>query len=102
MQTSRIHTTTSQPTRQTRVNHSRLWFSTQGQITSEVCTPDGKGFLAHVLCMSKEEIIENIYQDPAGHASTKVTYEDAKKKDGSITYGDVQAWFKNMLNRRDN
>jgi hypothetical protein len=50
--------------------------------------------------MSKEEIIEKIYQDPAGHASMKVTYEDAKKKDESITYGDVQAWFKKHVEQK--
>ena len=50
--------------------------------------------------MSKEEIIEKIYHDPAGHASMKITYEDAKKKDENITYGDVQAWFKKHVEQK--
>ena len=50
--------------------------------------------------MSKDEIIEKIYHDPAGHASMKITYEDAKKKDSTITYGDVQAWFQKHVEQK--
>jgi hypothetical protein len=50
--------------------------------------------------MSKTEIIEKIYNDPAGHGSIKTTYEDAKAKDSSITYGDVQAWFRKNIDRK--
>ena len=41
-----------------------------------------------------DKIIDKIYHDPAGHGSMRTTYEDAKKKDQSITYGDIQAWLK--------
>ena len=50
--------------------------------------------------MSKNELIEKIYHDPAGHGSIKTTYEDAKAKDPSITYGDVQAWFHKNIDRK--
>ena len=40
--------------------------------------------------MSKSEIINKIYHDPAGHGSMKTTYEDAKQKDKSISYVDVK------------
>ncbi len=46
-----------------------------------------------------EQIIDKIYHDPAGHGSMQTTYEDAKKKDQSITYGDIQAWFKKNIER---
>ena len=47
-----------------------------------------------------DKIIDKIYHDPAGHGSMKTTYEDAKKKDKSITYGDIQAWFKKNIERK--
>ena len=47
-----------------------------------------------------DEIIDKIYHDPAGHGSMRTTYEDAKKKDQSITYGDIQAWFKKNIKRK--
>ena len=47
-----------------------------------------------------DKIIENIYYDPAGHGSMRTTYEDAKKKDKSITYVDIQAWFKRNIERK--
>ena len=50
--------------------------------------------------MSKSEIINTIYYDPAGHGSMKTTYEDAKHKDKSITYVDIQAWFKKNIERK--
>ena len=40
--------------------------------------------------MSKSEIIDKIYYDPAGHGSMKTAYEDAKQKDTSISYVDVK------------
>ena len=40
--------------------------------------------------MSKEEIISKIYHDPAGYGSVKQTYLEARAKDPSITYADVQ------------
>ena len=47
--------------------------------------------------MSKSEIINKIYHDPAGHGSMKTTYEDAKQKDKSITYVDVKKWFETNI-----
>ena len=47
-----------------------------------------------------DKIIENIYYDPAGYGSMRTTYEDAKKKDKSITYVDIQAWFKRNIERK--
>ena len=47
-----------------------------------------------------DKIIDKIYHDPAGHGSMRTTYEDAKKKDQSITYGDIQAWFKKNIERK--
>ena len=46
------------------------------------------------------KIIDHIYYDPAGHGSMRTTYEDAKKKDKSITYVDIQAWFKKNIERQ--
>ena len=47
-----------------------------------------------IITILMAKIIDQIYHDPAGHGSTRTTYEDAKKKDQRITYGDIQAWFK--------
>ena len=47
-----------------------------------------------------DHIIDKIYHDPAGHGSMRTTYEDAKKKDKSITYVDIQAWFKKNIERK--
>ena len=47
-----------------------------------------------------DKIIDKIYHDPAGHGSMRTTYEDAKKKDPSITYGDIQAWFRKNIERK--
>ena len=47
-----------------------------------------------------DKIIDKIYHDPAGHGSMRTTYEDAKKKDKSITYVDIQAWFKKNIERK--
>ena len=50
--------------------------------------------------MSKSEIINKIYYDPAGHGSMKTTYEDAKQKDKSISYVDVKKWFDTNISRK--
>ena len=50
--------------------------------------------------MSKSEIINKIYYDPAGHGSTKATFEDAKQKDKSISYVDVKKWFDANISRK--
>ena len=57
-------------------------------------------FIIRTILMDK--IIDKIYHDPAGHGSMRTTYEDAKKKDQSITYGDIQAWFKRILKEKLN
>ena len=49
-----------------------------------------------------DKIIDKIYHDPAGHGSMKTTYEDAKAKDKSITYGDIQAWYKKNIEKKLN
>ena len=40
--------------------------------------------------MTKDEILNFIYFDPAGYGSIKQTYEEAKKKDKTITIKDVK------------
>ena len=50
--------------------------------------------------MSKSEIINKIYYDPAGHGSMKTTYEDAKQKDKSISYVDVKKCFDANISRK--
>ncbi len=49
-----------------------------------------------------DEIIKKTYYDPAGYGSIKTTYEDAKKKDNNIKLKDVQEWFKNNVERKNN
>ena len=41
----------------------------------------------------KEDIIKKIYFDLAGYSSKKVTLEDAKKVDKTITVKDVNEFF---------
>ena len=55
-----------------------------------------------IITILMDKIIDKIYHDPAGHGSMRTTYEDAKKKDQSITYGDIQAWFKKTLKEKLN
>jgi hypothetical protein len=42
------------------------------------------------ITMSKEEILNFIYFDTAGYGSRKQTYDEAKKKDKTITMKDVK------------
>ncbi len=44
-------------------------------------------------------VIDKIYYDPAGHGSMQKTFEEAKKKENNIKYGDVQSWFRNNIDR---
>ena len=53
-----------------------------------------------IITILMDKIIDKIYHDPAGHGSMRTTYEDAKKKDKSITYVDIQAWFKKNIERK--
>ena len=41
-----------------------------------------------------QAIIKNVYNDPAGFGSMKQTFQDAKKKDNTVTMQDVQTFFK--------
>ena len=41
----------------------------------------------------KDEVIKNIYYDRAGYQSFQKTYEEAKKKDNTITIENVRSWF---------
>jgi len=50
-----------------------------------------------VLTPEISAIIKQVYNDDGGFGSMMKTFQDAKKKDKSITYDDVKAWFnKNM------
>lgn len=52
--------------------------------------------------MTKDEVISKIYYDPAGYGSVKTTWEDAKKKDNTITIKDVREWFsKNVEQKKE-
>ena len=42
----------------------------------------------------KQQIISDIYHDPAGYSSKKVTLEDARKKDPTIKMSDVEQFLK--------
>ena len=41
----------------------------------------------------KDEVIKNIYYDRSGYQSIQKTYEEAKKKDNTITIENVRSWF---------
>ena len=46
-----------------------------------------------------DKIIYKKNHDPAGHGSMSTTYEDAKKKDQRITYGDIQSCLNKKIER---
>ena len=48
----------------------------------------------------KEEAINNIFHDRSGYGSIKKTYDDAKKKDSSITLKDVKEWFQKNVQQK--
>lgn len=50
--------------------------------------------------MDKNEIISKIYHDPAGYGSVKQTYLEARAKDPSITYADVQKWLSKAVDQK--
>ena len=50
--------------------------------------------------MNKNEIISKIYYDPAGYGSIKETYLEARKKDPTITYADVQKWLHSKVEQK--
>ena len=49
--------------------------------------------------MDKDNIIKNIYYDPAGYSSVQKTYQDAREKDSSIKLQDVKNWFVKNVER---
>ena len=51
---------------------------------------------------TKEEIIAKIYNDLSGFGSIKQTFDEARKKDKTITLNDVQAWQENNIVRKTN
>ena len=50
--------------------------------------------------MDKNEIISKIYHDPAGYGSVKQTHLEAKQKDPTITYADVQNWINKTVEQK--
>ena len=50
----------------------------------------------------KQTIIQNVYFDPAGFDGIKKTFEEARKKDKTITYNIVKEWFEKIQNKRNN
>ena len=51
---------------------------------------------------NKQKIIHDTYYDRAGFGSKKTTYEDAKKKDKTITMKDVEEFFKKNVEVKRN
>ena len=49
---------------------------------------------------NKDEILSSIYYDRSGYGSVNTTYQDAKKKDKTITVNDVQQWFEKDVERK--
>ena len=49
---------------------------------------------------SKQDIIQQVYYDPAGFDGIKKTFEDAKKKDKTITLNDVKEFFKTNIEQK--
>ena len=48
----------------------------------------------------KQTIIQNVYYDPAGFDGIKKNFEDARKKDKTITLDDVRTFFKNNIEQK--
>ena len=48
----------------------------------------------------KQTIIKQIYYDPAGFDGIKKTFEDARKKDKTITLNDVKQFFKTNIEQK--
>ena len=54
------------------------------------------------IAHAKNNVIEKIFKDPAGHGSVNETYQDAKKADNTITMTDVKKWFDTNRERKHN
>ena len=48
----------------------------------------------------KQDIIKQVYFDPVGFDSIKRTFEDAQKKDKTITLNDVKQFFKTNIEQK--
>ena len=49
-----------------------------------------------------DKTISDVYYDPAGFDGIKKTFEEARKKDKTITYNIVKEWFEKIQNKRNN
>ena len=49
----------------------------------------------------KNNVISKIYFDPGGFGNIKQTFEDARKKDKSITLGDVKEFFRTRVEKKN-
>ena len=49
---------------------------------------------------NKDDIISSIYYDRSGYGSVQTTYQDAKKKDKTITVNDVKKWFEKNVEKK--
>ena len=49
---------------------------------------------------SIQDIIKQVYYDPAGFDGIKKTFEDARKKDKNITLNDVKEWFEKNIEQK--
>ena len=47
-----------------------------------------------------DKIIPDVYYDPAGFDGIKKTFEDARKKDKTITYNIVKEWFEKNIEQK--
>ena len=50
--------------------------------------------------VKKDDIINETYYDRSGYGSIQTTYQDAKKKEPSITLNDVKEWFKKNIEQK--
>ena len=50
--------------------------------------------------MNKNDIISKVYFDKSGYGSKKVTFDDVRKNDKSITKGDVDEFFKKNVEQK--
>jgi stalled ribosome alternative rescue factor ArfA len=50
---------------------------------------------------NKENVISQIYFDPGGFGSIKQTFQDARKKDNSITLDDVKEFFRTRVEKKN-
>jgi len=51
---------------------------------------------------SKEETINNTYFSDKGYGAISTLFRDAKKKDPSISFGDVKSWVSKNIVRTKN